>query len=739
MYKYLPRPKSQFQIFMSHYGSPLAIAAFGLALASFGFLGPASSDIDTNSRVFADGLNIHLDRGSPAFAALEDTWTPPRDLAPPAADRTPATEIGAGRIAADELAERIVRENRREASLKFQEKSSRENNSVAMAQIAAELLRKMTSGMVPREAVKTAGADVALEKNEITHTKTISLSELKMSREELLASMFLPIAQSSGASGESHREIAQAPPVRRAPRFVGEHETLDPVNEEPGGRVNARAVPSEDSTPRLPPQKQILISGNLEFTEGLALTNPMDRVVVYRESDGEMFEAGAVWLKEARYEIFVEESVGVLIGELRTPYGDVIGRGSFELSKLPKPNLAEGRRVVGVALAIKPTPPGLSGRVISGDVKDRNVKSVAVSVRDLGLDMITQKEGRFSKADIMEGSSVIIHASRPSFWGTIAVASTGHMNEIEILADRDGHIVSKLLASVGLGSKATNYAIIWGRALNKGQPVAGAHVELMTGGEDSRPVYFNSAGLPDPKLQETSNNGLYAFFPVTPGSHAVQVKYGSTRSEPMLFPAEEKHVSKVDVEILRDRSAKIKVFDAFQTDYPLAAEIKHLGMTKTFAISREGSREVKYASSQNLLIYDVYAGPAYEPVRLTLNRERRMILAPMVQSAWLQQLRGSLKINSEPSTGTVIGFVQGDQPFKAAISGLAAGTKIVYFNHRGDLSAAEYGEPGGGFVILNAPEGFRTITLQPSGSMKVYATVALVERGVNNIVSHWLR
>lgn len=716
MYRYRSRRKKSF---LKRHGGAIALSIAGIASASFGFLGPASSDIDTNTRVFSEGLQIKLDRGSPAFAALEDTWFSARmseDEAGAAARlRMPAVRIGANAESAESLAEKLIKDNRREESLLAQERVSRQASSHMMVEAAAQLLKKVSDQLVPETNTETE-----------TEVREISLSELKITREELLGGLFLPIAHSAAETGRD--DIASSRP--QVPSFPsrGGGKT-NPMTADTGGSYSEVSVP---------PLRQVVLTGHIEFSEGLALTNPMDRLVVYRDVEGEPVEAGAVWIREARYEIFVEETVGHLIGELRTPYGDIIGRGLVDLSHISVGKDPRERKVSGVNLEIKPVPQGVSGHIVVADNKERtSLKSAAVSFPGINVLVKTDSEGRYWEPNVLEGSSLVVRADRPGYWGTLAFAHVGDNKDLSLFADSESSTIRSLIAKNIRESETSG--VVWGRVTYNGKTVAGARVELMTG-EDVRPIYFNAALLPDPSLKETSANGLYAFFPVSVGAHAVQVVWRNGRtSEPRVFPTEAKTVSQVDIEASKDRVSKVKVFDAFSTDYPLSAEVSYLGNDRHYAIDRSGVREIKYAGGPGLLVLDAHAGPAYEKARLALSRDRRLIYFPMVQTAWLNQLRGTARINSEPGRGSVVGFVQGASPYKVNLDSQAASTRVYYFNSRGEMTSTDYGEPGGGFVIFNVEEGFRTFTIMSSGSLKTYSSVALIERNIVSLVSHWIR
>ena len=314
-------------------------------------------------------------------------------------------------------------------------------------------------------------------------------------------------------------------------------------------------------------------------------------------------------------------------------------------------------------------------------------------------------------------------------------------SEFEIFPDQPGHAIHELIAQTRSSESANTAAVVWGRVTQSGKPIAGAQVEILTTTDVVRPIYFNSAMLPDESLTTTSSNGLYAFFPVPAGSHAVQATVNGQVSEPLIFPAEEKNVSHVDIEAGLEREAKMKVFDAFRTDWPLSAQVVAPGSARRLTVSPSGEAVYHYADGTGLLVLDLDSGQNYEKTRISLDRDRRTIFVPMVQTQWLEEIRNALKVNKELNTGTVVGFVQGSAPYKISLeqASIGANSKMIYFSSRGQQTGLDYGEPGGGFIIYNLPEGFRTITVQPSGSVKTYASVILVESKVTNVISHWIR
>jgi hypothetical protein len=740
-----------------HHALGVSLLALGLSAAfvSFAFFAPLAEGTSTSARVFTEGVNINLDRSSPAFAALEDTWS--SDTPPENNSTAPlAVELSVGAVPVTYLAEKIMRANQREQSLITQERAARHASAQLMAKMAVATLRRMTFGFqAPHERVipKTvAGAETSA-------TKTISLSELNISREELLSSLFLPLAHSendqqlqppAAALAYAPARPRKTPAQDPSKRYRGSSQNSPNSNPQPDtGEYSERSSSSNLSTESVslhpcashPTRHQITVSGPLEFSDGLALANSMDRVVVFRQVDGEAVESGAVWLRQGRYELFAEENSGQIVGELRTPYGDVIGRGSFELSCIPVTQQNQPR-ISGIKLRIQPVPQGLGGRV---HAKNQPLPGTEVVFRDLPFNSESGADGRFSQENLLEGSNAIVAVRRPGYWGTLGFARTGVDNQIELISNRDDQMVRYLMSAAMTRSGQSGgkqRAIIWGRVTQGGKPRQGARVELLTTASIIQPMYFNSAMMPDSNLTQTSANGMYAFFPVPQGAHAVQAVTDVDQvTESIVFPTEDRMISRMDIETAAVKQAKIKVFDAFATDRPLGAQLTSPGSNQFKEVEQTGIGAINYAENRSLLIIDADAGSRYRQTRIAINRDRGIIYIPMITNSWVDSMRGRFRVNTETGTGVVVGFVQGGSPYKIALEerSLLPSSRVIYFNSRGEPNDTDFGQPGGGFIIFNVPEGFRTITVQASGSSKIHSSVTLVESKVVSVISHWLR
>src|SRR5205085_2119165 len=127
------------------------------------------------------------------------------------------------------------------------------------------------------------------------------------------------------------------------------------------------------------------------------------QIVVYREVDEERMESGYVWIKEGRYEIYLEDNQGDLVAELISAQGAVLGRGEVDLRSL---NAATKQ----LNLKISPIPHGLYGRTQSAYSYGNKVDAVAdAEISYLGLDRSARSnaKGEFVDEDINAGSVVL--------------------------------------------------------------------------------------------------------------------------------------------------------------------------------------------------------------------------------------------------------------------------------------------------------------------------------------------
>ena len=492
--------------------------------------------------------------------------------------------------------------------------------------------------------------------------------------------------------------------------------------------------------PTTDPAKQIKINGAIEMSQGLAFTSPKDRIVVYREDHGQALESGMVWTKEARFEIGVSSTAGLLVAELQTRTGEVLGSGraSMDQSK--------------ILIRLSPTSQGLVGRVVAANSSDefepQPIRSAKLMVDMVPHEFISEAGGKFTDPNLVNQSTMILKSQKLGYISGISIANAGSENLIPMYSNK---MVNELLSLQKNADKVNNpdgetpapldlknQAIIWGRITKNGEAIAGGQIEMITADQSLRPVYFNKMMIPDLSMTATSSNGYYAFVGVNPGVQALQVVYAAGLSEPSVIPADANSISQLNMDVAKSKLAEVMVFDGLRTEKSLPANILRYGQNSGIETDARGQTKLHYAEGTGLMILDVDAGPEYELTRLTLSRSKNTIYAPVVTQAWFDNLRKQAGLDVIAYTGSIVGFIQANRPYKAAFGEkISDTTKIVYFNSHGEIIHGDVGEPGGGFVVFNVPEGLLTVSVLLLDSDKILTQAALVDRGVVNIFNHW--
>ncbi len=619
-------------------------------------------------------------------------------------------------------------------------------------------------------------------------SRTINLNDLKISRAELVKSLFFPLVAAAtqaerqksnsassqvastgtrvGAVGGSRR--TRPPPTEPDHGFAPaeaagiDHHLRDAMSAALASRLSKRGEdkPAQKSgkdelsergqtddvaealAPSSSPERQLVISGPIELSGGLAFTSAQDQIRVYRQVDDQKLESGNVRLREGRYEIFVDNTDGILLAELQTSKGLVLGRGVYDLYEMSALEHNQTRSPA-IALKLQPVHDGFRGLVQSADSnKGKSPLVVGASLRidEIDADLKTGNDGRFVDRQIAAGSTVILEAHKDGYWRSLGYATAGYDNAMTLYPDKMMKAFVELVVGQSPQQDPKQQAIVWGKVMKDGQPVAGAKVEMLTGTNEIKPIYFNSLLIPDPTLSATTVNGLYAFFPVEAGVHALEANLNGATTDPILFPAEPGYIATMDLETSRLRRADLKVFDAFNPQMPLSAEIAAVGADRGFAIDGAGHLLYRYAPGSSLIFLEADAGREYTVTRYAFPRDRRFLYMPMIQQSWLDQIGGRKRVSREPGAGVIIGFVQTGDNYQVYPQGnaLSSATRVVYFDSRGKALATDYGVPGGGYLIFNVGEGFHTVSVVSSKGGPAQSLTTLVDKGVLNVMNHVL-
>ncbi len=731
---------------------------------------------ESRPRIFEAGITVRMNREAPPVAALEEAL---RDQPWTSIERSPGfnvkpTVLRALPAAPERIAIRILSDNenfRRQLNLNAIALDGRQMTAspyipIVTTPIAAPVILPQNraraevaanrrgvsyvagsaggSRMRPLETLSVAEAVTDIRP--VSTTKVFSLSKNGLSRDQLLAALMVPMAGPAAS-------VPATPPsptrsIWNRPMATPPAADLEPANRFAANDSQPSGVETRAMGMVAPKGRQITIRGPIELSGGLALTHAKDRIAVLRETRGQFVESGAVWIRDARYEIFVESLEGRLVAEVRSPQGDVVGRGLVELSSV----VASGDRknYDGVALRILPVTAGISGRAQSAYTSGTGSSAVSKGLQGARVELLQTKStlktnagGHFEDTHYSEGSRVTVDVRTKNHWPTLATLTSGHEATVPVFSSK------MMSAFVSLTSKDESTAertmktkgVIWGRVTRAGQTVQGARIEVLTHGTGD-PIYFNDFMLPDASLTTTSANGIFAVPATSKGAHAVQVFLGKRMSDPVFLQADAQSVSALELDVLKASQIQARAFDAFKTDTPLRVEVRPMGHAKARRMIVEGDAGtlVKIANLGMPSILDVDGGVEYLYTRIIQNPDTRHLFIPMVSRAWYDLTVGRMRYNGGAGTGTVIGFIQGSR-FKVSMDteSLSQGAKILYFDSRGETTSREYGEPGGGFILLGVNEGLQTVIVESDNSDQKYAATVLVQDGITASLSHWLR
>lgn len=191
-------------------------------------------------------------------------------------------------------------------------------------------------------------------------------------------------------------------------------------------------------------------------------------------------------------------------------------------------------------------------------------------------------------------------------------------------------------------------AIVWGRVVRDGQPVAGAVVEL-AGDAEVAPVYFNSIYIPDSKLIGTSSNGLFAFAGIDSGIQSVRARIGGVPHPARIILTEGKFVSIVELETGAPVSSLIKVTSAPERKNPASAAFSVMGTENEHRVENETI--LTLPRSNDITLVEADGGKGTEIVRLNLDGSRAGISVPMIPSHWLVDLATKSGLTSREEKG----------------------------------------------------------------------------------------
>lgn len=478
--------------------------------------------------------------------------------------------------------------------------------------------------------------------------------------------------------------------------------------------------------------RPLTLAGHLEMKSGLAFLGSQTSLVVTRNLAGRDVESGTVWVSEGRFEIYVKEPKGYLVAELKDAQGAVLGRGVYDLYKLPQ--AADHQvRVEGIALDINPVISGsqvatLSGHSFGGyeiPVDEAHVKSPAHDLEFKSADHLHGTE------DFQDGSTALLEAQSEKSLTSIELSQLS--NEEEVFLFEPKYIQAMVqLVSPEEASLIQEKGFIIGRVADQGRAVNGAVVEI-AGDFSAEPIYFNEAFLPDRNIKSTSSNGLFAVVLAEPALYSIRAQVQGVYLPAKVLPVEAGKITQSLIERRDIKSLALNLFN-YPEDHAVfnRARVSLLGSADEHEFGL-GSQVLQYHEGRGVFILETDLGDFEPLIRMELPHGTTSAQLPLVSGTWLNALATKKRINLDPQSGRAFGF-GGSEAFEVIVDQGQGKESIVYLDASGQPSYKPTGEPGGSFVIYNLTPGMHTVSVYSKNGSKIFSQVIVAEYQVINLI-----
>lgn len=526
--------------------------------------------------------------------------------------------------------------------------------------------------------------------------------------------------------GRKVREVPLAEVRLRDPLSYGQSKSYSNANPNPSNGRSGMEVPVLDEYGELPgfletmPDTQVAISGAIEITGGLAITNE-HHIEIRRRDEGIIKELGRVDLVKGTYSIEVERASGEILARLMDRSGTVLGEGVARLNSAIAKTAQEKIRIepnveyTGVIAGIYNSSPFKLAPNFTRATFYKGAEEVAV-----------KPDGHVRVANIAKNSFTVLRTSAPQHLQTIKLINAGQEFRAEIFPESMIKALRDIVENQRGLLLADNFPVIWGQAKEGEKTLEGVAVELETD-TSLEAIYFNAMMLPDAQLKQTSKNGYFAFVGVSPGLHSLLAVNGKNISYVNAI-VEESSVAHVDIEFVKKKETiPVRVYDAF-SGHPATSSVAIQGLEEEVMVEN-GTYSVTLPYLDRMgLIYTRPENPDYIATKFIYNDKDAYIHLPLVKWDWLNSIRNFLRISDHPSAGSVIGFVP-DEDFEVFVAEEPRfeSQGIVYFDMHGKILQGRKGIAGGGFILFNLPSDIQEVVVIGARDKKVQSKVIVVD------------
>ncbi len=455
------------------------------------------------------------------------------------------------------------------------------------------------------------------------------------------------------------------------------------------------------------------LKGQIILTDGAVYPGERFQFYIQRVLGRTVQDRGLINPWTGEFDISVKGLSGFLTVELRHDSGALIAFGDLKLDAttlsqpetLIKVRPSENSHFIGQALSYESFD-DYEVALNSNGTSKSDKKPTEIYIDGDETTGLSDEQGRFEATKIALGSQVIVSASHKGYWNSLQIAESGQ--PLKTILHSDKHMKSFLSLIEPYLKKAKINSVIWGRVLDQGRPIENVKVNLH-GFEDIQPLYF-SFRIPDPNLESTSSDGFFAFINPPEGLHIIKTDQSNMPLETTVVRLD--HTSLVHVESAPKKNVTVYSFDAFKADLQVASKIAVSGMKAKWNVGQSQYSTIPFFDTSTNMVMDVEPlNSDYISTRYFIGRRRAVVNLPNFKKSWMASLLSSQRVNHIPRTTSVIGWVE-TGAYNVQVYPKSANTRIIYFDKLGQ--PAEKLIDGGGYLATNVPHGVITSTLKDS-------------------------
>ncbi|MCB0411980.1 MAG: hypothetical protein KDD22_05605, partial [Bdellovibrionales bacterium] len=424
--------------------------------------------------------------------------------------------------------------------------------------------------------------------------------------------------------------------------------------------------------------RPLTIAGFIQMQDGLAYLGSQTRLEIHRVLGGQSFEKGTVKVSQGQFEIYVKEPKGYLVAELLDRQGQLLGRGTYDLYKLPGIPSNE-TRVAGILLNLEPRSTGTTVATLSVHSLGGYQIPVDNAVVEARSQDVTFKRAQHLHAteDFIEGSTALLEAESDQTLPTLEMSQMSSDEQMIMVSPSYMKAIVRELAPFQVDLMKER-GFILGRVMDQSVPAANAIVEL-AGDYSVEIVYFNDLYIPDRNLKSTSSNGMFVAVLVPPSIYSLRAQVRGVHLPAKILPVEAGKLTQAlfDRREVKSLALEVRPFPANSSMNVEDLSVSVFGDEAGHRL-KLGTQVLQYHEGRGVFTLEAFvAGESTPILRTNLPHGVLEAALPLISQDWISDLAVKRKVNIAPMKAVAFGL-GADEDFEVIIDLGEGQEDIVY-------------------------------------------------------------